>query len=1124
MIRSNNDPMRAEESRAHLAAIVENSNDAIVVRSRDGNIASWNATAERMFGWTAKEAIGQPISIIVPPERKGEMKPLVERVMTGETLEPIESLHRRKDGVRIETSVTLSPIRNNQSEVTSISLIYRDITAQKSAQKLLRASEQRFRAMFDHAGVGITMRPAHDRRHPWTQVNDHFCTMLGYTREELLRLSTTDITPPDEQGPAASDNTRLLNGEIAHYDREKQILRKDGSRIWVNLSVSSLPDATGRAENLIAVYQDISERKRAQDMQERLAAITRSSGDAIVSCDLNDHIESWNPAAENVFGYTASEAIGKPMMLIVPPERGLSLRHQIEQVAAGKQVDNVTTTHRRKDGTIINTSVRFSAITNTKGQIVSIARFFRDITQEMHLEGVARKKAQMTELLETLARTANEAPSPGAAIETSLQRIAEHGRWQLAHALIFKQGGGVRNHLLSLWNNADDPRFANFIRESEIHDYSDGEGHFLSRVISNKKPVWIENLDTVQHGSRISRVVATGMRNGFAFPIILRDEVVAVLEFFGSDPQPPDQLLIDNISIFSAQLARLIEREHAETTIRTSEARLRAILDNEPECVKVIGENNTLLEMNRAGLAMLEVESISQARKHGLANFVMPEYRKMFHDGFLKVMGGEPVTMEFEIKGARGTRLWMESRAVPIDLPGDGGRAMLAIARDVTAHRKAQEKITYLSQYDVLTGLPNRNLFRDRLGLAVARGKRHGEMTGIMLVNVDRFKQVNDGLGLKAGDDLLRQIAERLKDTLRDVDTIARLSGDEFAILAEDVPGSTAVIAIAEKLVEAFAAPFTVMGTEVIITASIGTSMHPNGTDNPDILIEHAETAMATIKNEGGSGYRAYENESITLRSQRLSLETCLRRALDRGELELHYQPKLRLLDGDTTGAEALLRWNSPEFGAVSPAKFIPVAEESGLIIPIGAWVLRTACMQMQSWHAQGHAIDIAVNLSPRQFRQKDLAGIVASVLQESGLPPEYLELEITEGTAMANVEQAAKVLGELHDLGIKLAVDDFGTGYSSLAYLKRFPLDSLKIDRSFVIDVGLDPGSEAIMCATIALAHSLSLKVVAEGVETEAQRDFLVAAGCNEIQGYLYSRPLPAAEFVEFLRKQRSS
>ncbi|MGH8640690.1 MAG: putative bifunctional diguanylate cyclase/phosphodiesterase, partial [Burkholderiales bacterium] len=563
------------------------------------------------------------------------------------------------------------------------------------------------------------------------------------------------------------------------------------------------------------------------------------------------------------------------------------------------------------------------------------------------------------------------------------------------------------------------------------------------------------------------------------------------------------------------------ERKKAEAAIKSSEARLRAILDNDPECVALISPKGVLTEINRSGLAMLEAATIEQVRSHGLASFVKPEHRDRFREFFRKGANNEPAQVEFEISGLNGTRRWLESRLAPLHLPENGGASLLVVARDVTEHKLTQERIEYLSHHDALTGLPNRNLFHDRLELAVAHARRRGEVLGVLLANLDRFKKVNESLGHEAGDQLLREVAERLKSSLREVDTIARLSGDDYAILVEGAGTTEDVVAVAEKVMQALATPFEVRDHEIFVSASIGVASCVNGACTAGKLLESAALAAARAKKDGGGSYQVYQDEPITLAGRRLTLETRLRRALENSELGVHYQPKIDLLSGAITGAEALLRWNSPELGGVSPAQFIPIAEETGLIVPIGAWILETACTQAARWRAEGHDLGIAVNLSPRQFRQKDLVSMVTEILRRSGLAPDHLELEITEGTAMSNAEQTIAVLAELHQLGVKLAVDDFGTGYSSLSYLRRFPLHCLKIDRSFVRDAAANTESAAIVRATIALAHSLRLKVVAEGIETEAQRALLLHATCDEGQGFLFSKPLPSKAFEALLESR---
>ncbi len=877
----------------------------------------------------------------------------------------------------------------------------------------------------------------------------------------------------------------------------------------------ALNRALQRAKSLAALQS-------ARIEVERLASIVESSNDAIISRDFHRKILSWNAAAERMFGWDAQEIIGKSILYIVPENRGGELDALIERALAGKIIEPVEAVRKHKDGRRIDVSITVSALKQSDGSATAIAFIYRDITEKKRLQREAQRKSEISRLMETLARTINESANPQDAMHQCLVEIFRHGSWAAGRLAFFDPhslDGAIHS---SIWHTVVPGEYPDLTNASTNVAHSRGPGRFIGKLIREKTPVWIPDISRLENGGRLSVAAQSGLRTAFAFPIIANGDVIAFMEFFSGETLNPNGLLLENISSVGSQLARLIERHWAESALRESEAQTRAILEAQPESVMVVTADGNLVEINCAGLGMMEAESIEQARQHGLFNFVIPAYQACYSEHISKVLAGAASTLEFQMAGIKGTCRWMETHAKPIMLPGSNATAMLCVTRDITKRKQAEERITHLSQNDALTGLPNRAVFRDRLGIAIARAGRRNEHLGILLLDLDRFKQINDGLGLEAGDEMLRQVALRLKHTLRDVDTIARLGSNEFALLAEGIPGSESAATIAGKLGKAFTEPFTIAGSEVVTTASIGICMHPNdaGTEDPDQLIEHAETAMRQVKRDGGGNYQFFEAVPNVRRGQRLGMEMLLRQALARGEFELHYQPKVRLQTGTITGVEALLRWNNPELGQVSPAQFIPVAEETGLIVPIGEWVLRTACIQTSAWHARGHALNIAVNLSPRQFRQKELLGMVTTVLQETGLPPECLELEITEGTAMANAEQAIKTLRQLKELGLKLSVDDFGTGYSSLSYLKRFPIDCLKIDRSFVTDLGADDNSGAIVRATIALAQNMNLKIVAEGVETEIQRDFLTQAGCDEYQGFLFSRPIPAVELSNLLGK----
>ncbi|HAD04297.1 MAG: hypothetical protein A2005_10330 [Desulfuromonadales bacterium GWC2_61_20] len=463
-----------------------------------------------------------------------------------------------------------------------------------------------------------------------------------------------------------------------------------------------------------------------------------------------------------------------------------------------------------------------------------------------------------------------------------------------------------------------------------------------------------------------------------------------------------------------------------------------------------------------------------------------------------------------------GSPLWIEFSVAPVrDADGTISHFVSAV-NDVTERKNYEEQLEHQANHDALTGLANRNLFADRLRQSMIYARRSGRLIAVLLLDLDRFKVINDSLGHRHGDELLRQVGERLGHCVRSGDTVARLGGDEFVITLAEVAESDDIAQVTRKVTEALAMPLLVAERSLQITASIGISIFPQDSDDGETLIRNADIAMYQAKQAGGGTFRFFAREMNQRMQETMEMEADLRRALVRGELELHYQPKVDLVSGAVTGCEALLRWKHPERGMIAPQLFIPLAEETGLIVPIGQWVLRTACLEARSWQDRGlPPLVVAVNLSARQFRQPDLLATVMQTLLETELSPHVLELELTESMIVDNPEAAATTMHKLRILGVRLALDDFGTGYSSLNYLRRFPVDALKIDQSFIADVATDRGGAAVVNSVIAIAHSLGLEAVAEGVETVEQLYFLRGCHCNTLQGYLYSKPLPAGEFV---------
>jgi diguanylate cyclase (GGDEF)-like protein/PAS domain S-box-containing protein len=441
-------------------------------------------------------------------------------------------------------------------------------------------------------------------------------------------------------------------------------------------------------------------------------------------------------------------------------------------------------------------------------------------------------------------------------------------------------------------------------------------------------------------------------------------------------------------------------------------------------------------------------------------------------------------------------------------------RGIANILATAVERHDAKSRLTYLAQYDALTNLPNRRHLAHSLEEAISEAARHGGRAAVMFIDLDRFKNVNDMLGHGVGDRLLVQAAQRLQACARPGDVVARLGGDEFALVLPELSGNADAALVAQRIIEALARPFHLQGQQLFVSASVGIASYPDDGGNAELLLKNADTAMYGAKNGGRDNYRFFQAQMHENTTRRVQMETQLRQALERDEFLLHYQPKLDLAAGTVSGFEALLRWNHPERGLVAPLEFIPILEDTGLILPVGEWVIGAVCRQIKDWEAQGMApAPVAINLSARQLQQGDLPGAIARIVAGAGVAPALLEFELTESMLMTDPEAAVAILSRIKALGMRLSVDDFGTGYSSLAYLKRFPLDALKIDRTFVRDLADDPDDAAITKAVIRLAHSLNLKVVAEGVETVEQLRELKRYDCDEIQGYYVGRPLPAAD-----------
>jgi len=552
--------------------------------------------------------------------------------------------------------------------------------------------------------------------------------------------------------------------------------------------------------------------------------------------------------------------------------------------------------------------------------------------------------------------------------------------------------------------------------------------------------------------------------------------------------------------------------------IQRSDLRHRTVLERTNQAILLLHpEEKTVIEANpaAAGLLGFEREELFGRDIHDLLNLPM-------HQADEEIARCRREIRELPLRHRDGMIMTVEALAT--DIPHDDGEALCLMLHDITDRRRFEQELLHQATHDSLTSLPNRSLLVDRLNQAAELARRGGKKVALLMFDLDNFKVVNDTLGHTTGDELLRHVATRVGSFVRTCDTLARLGGDEFVILLTDIRRMDDVVTATENIRSILAFPFILGDREIFLTASIGIAIYPDDGDSLEILIKKADTAMYHIKEHGRNSFQFFAEAMNQKVNARLAIETGLRRALEKEELLLHYQPRLDLTTDAITGMEALVRWDSPELGLVSPAEFIPVAEDAGLIIEIGDWVLSTACRQTLAWHQSGYdQLRVSVNISARQFVRPDFVERVVNLIDESGLAPRFVELELTESSLTHNMDETIRIMRRLQALGITISIDDFGTGYSSLNYLKRFPVNVLKIDKTFVDDMSKCAEDAAIVATIITISHHMHMRVVAEGVETAEQVRMLLKQGCEEIQGYFFSRPLPADKFTHFLAHPRS-
>ena len=991
--------------------------------------------------------------------------------------------------------------------------------------------QQAIGAMLD----ALIITDAQDRVVEWNAAAER---MFQYTRSEALgktvrRLIAAD---PDPARPerAAGEPVPPAKDERAGALIEVMARRKDGAEIPVEISASASRWRNGR--HAVRVLRDISARKSLEsgleesELQLRLA--TEMAGIAIWNYDFTSNQMFRTRNHDQLYGLPWQQRwdIDTFMQATHPGDRDLGGAIIQAAVAPGGPDDYAFDFRVIAPDGALRWLWAKGQVTerDAQGRGIVVRGVLLDITRRKTTEARLQRMSQLYAALSQCNQAIVRCASEQELFPQICRDAVQFGGLKMAWIGMIDADAGLVQPVASFGTGVD------YLESIEIRlsaDSPTGRGP-TGICLRDGRPYWCQDYQqdpvTAPWHERGARY---GWRSMAALPLLRKGQTVGAFVVYSDVPDAFDEaaqkLLVEMAMDISFAMDRFVderERKQAIENLRVSDSHLRTIIETEPECVKIVGKNGALLEMNSAGLAMLEVDSIESARARNLIDFITLEHREAFRDLHGRVMDGESGMLEFEVIGLKGTHRWLETHAAPMRDAQGAVVSLLGITRDITGRKDSESRIQYLANFDALTGLPNRNLLADHVQYAIGLMRHSNENLCVMFVDLDRFKDINDTLGHSLGDAFLIETGKRLQSVLRETDTVSRLGGDEFVLVLSD-SGARAAAHVAEKLLGVISTPYRISQYDLVVTASIGIAIYPHDGEDLEALSRSADTAMYRAKQEGRNGYRFFTAEMQDRAIRHMQLTNAMHHALENGQLHLCYQPQMSIDSDHVIGVEALLRWNHPEFGGISPAEFIPVAEYSGLILPIGEWVLRTAMHQLKTWIDRGHPpMVMAVNLSAVQFRHRSLPDLVRDILAEARLPPEYLELELTESVAMHDPKGAISVMDRLHEHGIRMSIDDFGTGYSSLNYLKKLKVYKIKIDQSFIQELDSRAEDRAIVAAIISMSNSLGLLTIAEGVETSGQLAFLRGQHCDEAQGYYYSKPLPATEFEAFLAHRRKS
>ena len=1016
-----------------------------------------------------EEIYGRTPAEVLPSEVAGFLRPVLKRAQDGEHVE-YERIGTMPGGDKRWMHGRVAPDFDATGKVRGLYCTEYDIDDLKQTEQALATREQQLRLFTDNIPEPVVYLDSNRR---YLFVNEAFLKLYGYRRDQVIGRTTDEVLGDEATAVLAAGRQRVMAGEAVTYERE--VVDAQGRRRWIR--ARCVPDLNfdGTVKGEYVAGHDITDLKVAQDAlaarESQLRAIMDGVPAPVAYIDREERCHYVNRAFVQYFG------------LAVESLPDLKLRDVV--------------------GHGIYESAQAMVARALEGESTAFDRLIPGAN------GVRRWM------------TIRVVPDSGPAGEV-------HGAFVLMNDI-----HGLKQAQEALRASEDELRLIMDNVPARVA-YIDRDLRY--RFVNGRNEAWLGESRKDLNGRKLEDVISPA-RLALLAPLlarVLKGETIAtemLLPQHGTgEPRwesihyAPNRDADGNVVGVYAVHGDIHDEKRNEEALRRVNWELSSHIGNTPLAVLEWDRSQKLVRWSEQARNIFGFES---SEVLGLSLTDNPMLHEDASPGMADIVGklmsgAEPrATGLTRNRRKDGTEIWCEWYHSA--LVGDDGQivSILSFVQDVSARIRAEERLQHMATRDALTGLPNRLLLHERLSQAIAQARRGGRRVGVLFIDLDRFKNVNDTLGHRIGDELLKQVTRAVTGALRETDLLARLGGDEFMVIVEDFDDPQVLGRIAQKLLDAIVQPFRIEEHDIYVTSSIGIAVYPDDSDDPDELFKHADVAMYRAKELGRNTYQFLDANLAEHRLRQHTLETALRAALKEGKLELHYQPVVDILDRAVVGAEALLRWHDEEHGDVPPQTFVPLAEEAGLIHSLGEWVLRTAAAQVVAWRRSGLPLNVSVNLSARQFYREDLAQRIFEIVRSAGCEPSWLELEVTETSLLHDLDAIRRVLHQLRDHGFRVAIDDFGTGYSSLTHLKRFPIDTLKIDISFIADLETDPGDAAITEAIIGLARGLGLKVVAEGVGTREQLEFLSARGCHCFQGFWVSKPLPPERFVEFLRKR---